>query len=437
MAKTHTLEKAVGDEVLSILEQHGSTGIPLSKLPILYKKIHGTKIACSKGKLKVCLENLDGLEIKGKKAWFVGAPTYLPGQIINVPKFQCAVCSNIAFSSEEKYKTHLRSQSHVDRVALLVSAGWVSPVDFTSHRHNGAPHQARSSDHGEGRPEEDMLPEMTFTVIESVDGMSNTQTINSADLSSVTYYACPEEEEPSQISENEIVREESLQGTKSQSFDRRPKTPEKRLQQECRAIEERLLRSSGGEFKEVVVHQDTDSLLDILPAEWGESLEQIGLDGISDISLDIGRRPYCWHCKRRHYLSDDEDYLVEHDDLREIIFNLQDFGDDNRAGLDGQLHRISAIRDNQELIIGLTIRVGRHVDGNAALIRDLLADDRSILLLGEPGSGKTTIVRDIAKELSERGNVFIGKYLVFLGAFASGANLSYLETTTCRSRYVK
>ena len=429
--KQHTLDKTVADRLLSILEQQGSSGAPISQVQLLYEKIHGIKLACAKGKLKASLKNLNGVEVEGSRAWFVGTPT---GQIINLPEklFRCEVCSNIAFSSEKKYNQHLSSLNHVHRVASLVSAGWVSPVDFASPRHLGGP---------DGRLEDDMLPDMTFTVVESVDGMSNTQTINSVELSSVTFYTCPEEEEPSKNSENEQAREDPCrapsddiqaqdaneQPNTSEEFDpisktpqqqhpafvgsdvRRPRTPKEILQEECRAIEERLLRSSGGEFKEAVVHQDTDSLLDILPAEWGESLVKIGLDGISDISLDIGRRPYCWHAKRRYYLSDDEDNLVEHDDLKEIILNLQDFGDDNRAGLDGQLHRISAIRDNHELIIGLTIRVGRHVEGNAALIRDLLADDRSILLLGEPGSGKTTIVRDIAKELSERANVFIGK----------------------------
>ncbi|EJK55075.1 hypothetical protein THAOC_25230, partial [Thalassiosira oceanica] len=89
---------------------------------------------------------------------------------------------------------------HVNRVASLVSAGWVSPVDFASHRHHGGP---------DGRLEDDMLPDITFTVIESVDGMSNTQTINSAELSSVTFYTCPAEEEPDQNSGNENEINES------------------------------------------------------------------------------------------------------------------------------------------------------------------------------------------------------------------------------------
>ena len=429
--KKHLIEKAVGDRVISILKQNDRT-IEFTELLNIYKNIHGIKLDYS-GKLRKALNKLNGVSAEGDRVWLSDehdktSPNVNPTRPnINSPEtfFRCEVCNNCAFLSESRYRVHLCSPSHAARVASLVSAGWVSPVDFASRRHRGGP---------DGRLEDDMLPDMTFTVVESVDGMSNTQTINSAELSSVTFYTCPEEEEPSKNSEapcrapsDDIqAQDANEQPNTSEEFDpisktpqqhpafvgsvvQRPRTPKEILQEECRAIEERLLRSSGGEFKEAVVHQDTDSLLDILPAEWGESLVKIGLDGISDISLDIGRRPYCWHAKRRYYLSDDEDNLVEHDDLKEIILNLQDFGDDNRAGLDGQLHRISAIRDNHELIIGLTIRVGRHVEGNAALIRDLLADDRSILLLGEPGSGKTTIVRDIAKELSERANVFIGK----------------------------
>eukprot|EP00956_Cyclotella_meneghiniana_P042857 scaffold249335_cov52-Cyclotella_meneghiniana.AAC.1 len=75
--------------------------------------------------------------------------------------------------------------------------------------------------------------------------------------------------------------------------------------------------------------------------------------------------------------------------------SLQGFGDDNRAGMDGQLHRISCIRNNRNGVIGLTIRVGRHIEGNSDMIRDLLEES------------KTTIVRDVAKILSQEKNVFI------------------------------
>ena len=96
------------------------------------------------------------------------------------------------------------------------------------------------------------------------------------------------------------------------------------------------------------------------------------------------------------------------DELDSIVQRLGGFGSDNRASLEGQLHRISAIRNRADTIIGLTMRVGRYVGGNAAIIADILfRDDKSILFLGEPGSGKTTIVREATRLLAEMRNVLI------------------------------
>jgi len=150
---------------------------------------------------------------------------------------------------------------------------------------------------------------------------------------------------------------------------------------DCDDIVEKLMGYAGGEFKPTIVHQDDTSLLNILPMEWSDALEDIGMEKVSDISLDLGRRPYCWHHHQRKYISQDP---VEDRDIRGIMSSLQDFGDDNRAGIDGQLHRISGIRNNSNGVIGLTIRVGRHIEGNSDMIRDLLEEtDKSILLLGE------------------------------------------------------
>jgi hypothetical protein len=154
---------------------------------------------------------------------------------------------------------------------------------------------------------------------------------------------------------------------------------------DCADIVGKLMSYAGGSFKAAVVHQDSRALLGILPAPWSEALAAIGMDRVSDISLDLGRRPYCWHDYQRRYLcEDDANHVVEDGHIREIAMGLQNFGDDNRAGIDGQLHRISCIRNNSDGIIGLTIRVGRYVEGNSDMIRDLLEDNnKSILILGE------------------------------------------------------
>lgn len=139
----------------------------------------------------------------------------------------------------------------------------------------------------------------------------------------------------------------------------------------------------GGSYSATKLHQDSESLLDLLPLEWSDALNMIGMERVSDISLDVGRRPYCWHSYSRVFLSADPTVKVQDFDIDAIAANLQDFGNDNRAGIDGQLHRISAIRNNGDKIIGLTIRIGRHIEGNADMICDIIHGDKSILLLGE------------------------------------------------------
>jgi stage III sporulation protein SpoIIIAA len=145
----------------------------------------------------------------------------------------------------------------------------------------------------------------------------------------------------------------------------------------------------------------------MLPEEFSNDLDGKTLD-LSDINLDKGRKPHAWIKGERIFLGAAE-RRVESSDLEAVVERLGGFGSDNRAGLDGQLHRISAIRNRQEDIIGLTMRIGRHVTGNAFMISDLLFGDtsRSILFMGEPGSGKTTVVREATRLLAERANVCI------------------------------
>lgn len=135
------------------------------------------------------------------------------------------------------------------------------------------------------------------------------------------------------------------------------------------------------------VSNDTGTLLNMLPEDLSLALQQ-NTHRLSDVVLDMGRRPHAWIGGHRLLLGDDN-RLVEQDEIDTIIEKLGGFGSDNRAGLERQLHRISAIRNRESDIIGLTMRFGRHVSGNAGIISDLLFGDptKSILFLGEPGAG--------------------------------------------------
>lgn len=148
-------------------------------------------------------------------------------------------------------------------------------------------------------------------------------------------------------------------------------------------IIESLLAHAGGSFQIPSVHQEVQSILTILPCRWTEVLKSIGVDKVTDISLDIDRRPHCWIDGKRMYIAKEGDN-VNVSDIDFIVEHLKEIGSDNRAGFDKQLHRVSAIRNNNDAIIGLTIRIGRHVEGNADFLLDLLYDNcGSILLLGE------------------------------------------------------
>ena len=123
-----------------------------------------------------------------------------------------------------------------------------------------------------------------------------------------------------------------------------------------------------------------------------------GRGALIEVVLDLGRRPEARFQEHELYLSDRD---VTRDELAYVSSRIGHFGDDNRAGIERTLHRISAIRNRKGEIVGLTCRIGRAVFGTIAIIRDLIESGESILLLGRPGVGKTTMLRETARVLAD------------------------------------
>lgn len=153
------------------------------------------------------------------------------------------------------------------------------------------------------------------------------------------------------------------------------------------------------------ITDDLDLLLAVLPPEIAEAVRQADdSDNLLEIILDLGRYPSARFVEREVVLRERE---VTHEELDYVVQRIGDFDADNRAGIERTLHRIAAIRNRRGTVIGLTCRVGRAVYGTIDILEDIITANKSVLLLGRPGVGKTTLLREAARILAESRRVVI------------------------------
>jgi stage III sporulation protein SpoIIIAA len=153
------------------------------------------------------------------------------------------------------------------------------------------------------------------------------------------------------------------------------------------------------------ITDDLNILMGIVPPAIKNAVIKLNnSDQLIEIILDLGRQPTARFVSEEIPLSNSE---VTKEDIAYVVERIGDFDADNRAGLERTLHRISAIRNRHDHIVGLTCRVGRAVYGTIDIIQDLIESGKSILLLGRPGIGKTTMLREAARMLAEKRRVII------------------------------
>ncbi len=144
---------------------------------------------------------------------------------------------------------------------------------------------------------------------------------------------------------------------------------------------------------------DLDVLLAALPPEIVEAIHALAdRETMIEVVLDLGRRPEARYPSSEVTLLDRE---IGDRDIAYVVDHIGSFGDDNRAGIERTLHRISAIRNRNGKIVGLTCRIGRAVYGTIEIISDYIETGKSILIMGRPGIGKTTMLREAARVLAE------------------------------------
>jgi|JFJP01.1.fsa_nt_gi stage III sporulation protein SpoIIIAA len=153
------------------------------------------------------------------------------------------------------------------------------------------------------------------------------------------------------------------------------------------------------------ITDDLEALLDVLPLNIRHAVEKANnSEKLLEIVIDLGRVSVARFVDNEVILSEKEITRAEIDHITERIGT---FDADNRAGMERTLHRISAIRNRLGIVVGLTCRVGRAVYGTVDIIQDIIESGKSVLILGRPGVGKTTLLREAARILAENKRVVI------------------------------
>jgi len=146
------------------------------------------------------------------------------------------------------------------------------------------------------------------------------------------------------------------------------------------------------------VSREVSSVLPLLPRDMHRKLEDIS-DDLVELVMDVGRVPIARFADRDIPL---REAVITYADLEASVRNIEDFDHrENRGGVAGTLHRISAVTNRAGAVIGLTCRVGRAVVGCSDRVREILASNKSVLLIGPPGSGKTSLLRDMSRSLAD------------------------------------
>ena len=179
------------------------------------------------------------------------------------------------------------------------------------------------------------------------------------------------------------------------------------------------------------ITDNLDVLLNVLPPQVAHQLTAINRsDDLLEVILDLGRNPTARFIDREEMLNQQE---VTHADIDYVVERISTFDTDNRAGMERTLHRIAAIRNRRGNIVGLTCRVGRAVYGTTDIIQDLIESGKSLLLLGRPGIGKTTMLRESARLLAEKSVWLSSIPRMKLGAMVMYLILQWVAPDVCKS----